>query len=145
MHIEIRRANESDFESIHLLIKEFATFIKTPEKVTITPQQMKQDKMFFNCIIALADHKIAGFATFFNAFYSWTGRAVYLDDLYVSEKHRGLGIGTKLLNHVIETAKAENCKSVKWQVSNWNQNAIEFYQKMGAITDDVEINCILSL
>ena len=79
------------------------------------------------------------------AYYSWTGKTIYLDDLYVLENYRGRGIGNALLDKVIETAKTENCKKVRWQVSNWNGKAIEFYKKRGAIIDDVEINCDLLL
>ena len=86
-----------------------------------------------------------GFATYFIAYYSWTGKVVYLDDLYVLEKYRGLGIGSKLLDRVIEIAKNENCKKVRWQVSNWNDKAIEFYKMRGAIIDEVEINCDLKI
>jgi GNAT superfamily N-acetyltransferase len=145
MTLDIRKAKTTDFEEIHSLIKEFAEFIKTPEKVITTPSQMNNDKGYFNCFIAVDKNKIIGFATYFIAYYSWTGKAIYLDDLYVLEKYRGQGIGNKLLDKVIETAKSENCKKVKWQVSNWNEKAIEFYKIRGATIDEVEINCDLTL
>lgn len=145
MKSEIRTANEIDFEVIYLLIKEFGDFINKSEKITITLEQMINNKMFFGCFVAEVDSKIVGFATFFDAYYSWTGRAIYLDDLYVLETYRGHGIGTKLFNTIIGKAKEEKCYKVKWQVSNWNTKAIEFYKKMGAIIDDVEINCDLKL
>jgi GNAT superfamily N-acetyltransferase len=145
MTIDIRKAEPADFEEIYSLIIEFAEFIKTPEKVITTPSQMIKDKDYFNCFIAVAKNKVVGFATYFIAYYSWTGKAVYLDDLYVLEKYRRLGIGNKLLDKVIETAKSENCKKVKWQVSNWNKKAIEFYKMRGATIDEVEINCDLKL
>ncbi len=146
MIIDIRKAKPVDFEEIYSLIIEFAEFIKTPEKVITTPSQVINDKDYFNCFIAVDDKKkVVGFATYFIAYYSWTGKAVYLDDLYVLEKYRGLGIGNKLLDKIIEIAKSENCKKVKWQVSNWNEKAIEFYKMKGAIIDDVEINCELKL
>jgi GNAT superfamily N-acetyltransferase len=145
MAIDIRKAEPNDFEEIYSLIIEFAKFIKTPEKVTTTASQMIEDKNHFNCFIAVDKNKIVGFATYFIAYYSWTGKAVYLDDLYVLDKCRRLGIGKMLLDKVIETAKSENCKKVKWQVSKWNKKAIEFYKMRGAIIDEVEINCDLHL
>lgn len=146
MTINIRKAEPVDFEEVYSLIIEFATFIKTPEKVMTTPSQMMTDKDYFNCFIAVDDkNKVVGFATYFIAYYSWTGKTVYLDDLYVLEQFRGLGIGNKLLDKVIETAKRENCKKVRWQVSNWNEKAIEFYKMRGATIDEVEINCDLKL
>jgi hypothetical protein len=46
---------------------------------------------------------------------------------------------------VINLAKQEQCKKVRWQVSGWNSNAIAFYKKMGANIDSTEINCDLVL
>jgi GNAT superfamily N-acetyltransferase len=145
MPIEIRKAESHDFIHVYTLIKEFATFIKTPEKVSITVEQMKQDMGYFNCFIAVENDVVIGFATYFFSYYSWSGKAIYLDDLYVPEPFRGRGIGTSLLDKIIETGKSENCKKVKWQVSNWNNKAIAFYKKRGAVIDDVEINCDLAL
>ncbi len=145
MTIDIRKAEANDFEAIYSLIIEFAEFIKTPEKVITSPTQMKKDKDYFNAYIAVDNNQIVGFATYFMAYYSWSGKAVYLDDLYVLEKYRGLGIGNQLLDTVIATAKTENCKKVRWQVSNWNEKAIAFYKMRGAAIDTVEINCDLEI
>jgi GNAT superfamily N-acetyltransferase len=145
MSIEIRKATENDFCFIHDLIKEFATFIKTPEKVTITLEQMIQEKEYFQCLVASENNQIIGFATYFFSYYSWTGKALYIDDLYVNEKFRGRQAGTKLMDSIIEIARGKNCKKVKWQVSNWNDKAIEFYKKRGAVIDEIEINCDLKL
>lgn len=145
MNIEIRKAKPDDFQDIHKLIMDFATFIKTPEKVQTTPEQMIKDQLFFNCIIATGGKEIIGFATFFFSYYSWTGKAIYLDDLYVKKDYRGKGIGSTLFDKIIEIGKRENCSKMKWQVSNWNSKAQEFYKSRGAIIDDVEINCDLTL
>ncbi len=70
---------------------------------------------------------------------------MYLDDLYVRDAYRKQSVGKKLLNAIIELAKTERCKKVRWQVSGWNTNAIEFYKKMGAVIDSTDINCDLFL
>ncbi|MEP7144451.1 MAG: GNAT family N-acetyltransferase, partial [Ferruginibacter sp.] len=146
MSITIRKAGQHDFPAILSLINEFALFQKTPAKVTITLEQMEKEKGFFQCFVAETDqHTIIGFASFFIAYYSWTGKALYLDDLYVTESYRNKKIGAQLLNAVIDLAKKEQCKKLRWQVSNWNENAIGFYKKIGATIDDVEINCDLEL
>ena len=146
MSITIRPGNENDYAAIHALIKEFAVFQKTPDKVTITIEQMIKEKDFFNCIVAEDSiGEIVGFASWFFAYYSWSGRAVYLDDLYVKASCRGQNTGTKLLESIIETARKMNCKKVRWQVSNWNKPAIAFYKKIGASIDDTEINCDFNL
>ena len=108
MDISIRSADQNDFPDILNLIKEFAVFQKTPEKVKITLGQMEQEKDFFKCFVAEANgNKIVGFASFFFAYYSWTGKALYLDDLYVVEPYRKRKVGAQLLAAVIDLAKRE--------------------------------------
>ena len=146
MSIVIRKGTPEDFPAIFRLIQEFAVFQKTPEKVTITLDQMLENKHLFQCLVVeIEDAQLIGFASFFLAYYSWSGKALYLDDLYVKKEFRGHQIGTQLLDRLIDYANAEQCKKVRWQVSNWNKEAIEFYKKMGAKVDDTEINCDLYL
>ena len=144
--MHIRQATEADFPAIMALLNEFATFQKTPDRVSNTLEQMRADKDLFICFVA-EDNKqqIVGYAICFFAYYSWSGKNLYLDDLYVKESARGYSIGTKLFYTVIEHAKATHCKKLRWQVSNWNTPAIAFYKKMGASIDDVELNCHLEL
>jgi len=91
------------------------------------------------------DHTIIGFASYYFTYFSWSGKGLFLDDLYITESYRKQGIGVQLLNAVIELGKKEQCKKLRWQVSGWNKDAIGFYKKIGAIVDDTEINCDLSL
>lgn len=141
-----RIANEKDFGSIHALNQQFSHFIKTPQKFKMTVEQMKADQEQFKIIIVeSAADGIIGFASTFIAWYSWIGKSLYLDDLYILEKYRKNGLGSSLMNEVINLARREGCKKVRWQVSKWNENAIDFYKKKGAIIDDVEINCDLIL
>lgn len=140
--LNIREATENDLPAIHALILEFAAFQKSTEKVSVTIEQMKKDKGLFRCLVAeTTDGEIIGFASYFFAYYSWTGKAVYLDDLYVTQTHRKKGVGAALLNGIIDIARRNNCIKVRWQVSNWNKNGIDFYKRMGAEIDEVEINC----
>ena len=142
MKVQIRQAIETDFPAIIVMLQEFSIFQGTPEKFAITAEQMRADKHLFQCLVAItAKEEIAGFATYFPAYYSWTGKALYLDDLYVKEAFRGKGIGKKILTTIIDEAKTKGCKKVRWQVSKWNSNAIQFYKSIGATIDDVEINC----
>ena len=109
-------------------------------------EQLQQDKDIFNCLVAeTPTGEIVAFATYFFTYYSWTGKALYLDDLYVKKDFRNLSLGKDLLSAIISIATETSCKKVRWQVSKWNDNAIEFYKKMGAVIDDTEINCDLHL
>jgi GNAT superfamily N-acetyltransferase len=68
-----------------------------------------------------------------------------MDDLYVRPEYRGKGIGTHLVQKIISLAKASACHKLRWQVSNWNTTAIDFYKSLGASIDPVEQNCDLAL
>jgi GNAT superfamily N-acetyltransferase len=146
MGVTIRMADCKDFPAILTLIKEFALFQKTPEKVAISLEQMVNEADYFKCLVAETENKeLIGFASFFFAYYSWTGKALYLDDLYVTDPFRKRGIGKLLLEAVIYLAKEKGCKKIRWQVSKWNENAIAFYKGIGATVDDIEINCDLNI
>jgi GNAT superfamily N-acetyltransferase len=142
MNCIVRQATEDDFSKIHQLNREFAHFIKTPEKFRISVQQMIDEQEHFRMIVAENEEmQIVGFATTYFAWYSWIGKSLYLDDIYIKEDYRGLGLGTKMMNEIFSLAKKENCKKIRWQVSNWNKKAIEFYKKKGAVIDGTEWNC----
>lgn len=142
MSIHIRKAEEADFPAILEMIKSLALFEKAPEKVTNSVEQMQEEKDLFRCVVAeTKTGEIVGMALWFYAYYTWVGKSLYLDDLFVKESHRKNKIGTLLLNYIMEVARNENCKRVRWQVLNWNTNAIELYRKAGAVIDGEWLNC----
>jgi len=144
MTVTIRKIEESDYLVLIFLFKEFALFEKLPEKMTNSVEQMLREKEYLKGFVAVnvAD-EILGYVTYFFGYYTWIGKSLYMDDLYVRPNFRGAGVGTKLINEVITFAKAENCKKLRWQVSEWNQPAIDFYKSLGANVDAVESNCDL--
>lgn len=142
MSFTIRPATENDFPEILGLIRELATFEKAPEKVTNTVEQMLAEKDLFRCYVAERETgEIIGMALFFIAYYTWVGKSLYLDDIYVKEAFRKHKIGTALLSKIFEIARAESCKRVRWQVLRWNKPAIGFYEKKGAVLDGEWLNC----
>ncbi len=142
MKTNIRTASEADFPAILQMINELATFEKAPKKVTNSIEQMQTEKDLFGCFVAENEDKnIIGFALYFFAYYTWVGKSLYLDDVYVKEEYRGQGVGQMLLDKIFEIAKTENCKRLRWQVLNWNTPAIDLYKKIGATLDDEWINC----
>jgi GNAT superfamily N-acetyltransferase len=142
MNISIRKAIEDDFPAILSLIKELAEFEKASEKVTNSIELMKKEKDFFHCFVAETHKKeIVGIALYYFVYYTWVGKSLYLDDIFVKENFRKHKIGTALLRKIFEIAKTEDCKRVRWQVLNWNQSAIEMYKKCGAVIDDEWLNC----
>lgn len=144
MTVTIRKIDERDFLVLISLFKEFALFEKLPEKMTNSVEQMLREKEYLTGFVAVNDaDEILGYATYFFGYYTWIGKSLYMDDLYVRPNFRGAGVGTKLIKEVIAYAKAEKCKKLRWQVSEWNQPAIDFYKSLGANVDAVESNCDL--
>jgi ribosomal protein S18 acetylase RimI-like enzyme len=140
--INIRTATEEDFPSILLLIKELAAFEKAHDKVSNSVEQMKKEKDLFRCFVAeTVSGEIVGMALYFFAYYTWVGKSLYLEDIYIKESFRKQNIGTALLRKIFEVANEEDCKRVRWQVLNWNKAAINMYIKNGAEIDDEWLNC----
>lgn len=144
MIVSLRKITDSDFSTLVLLFKEFALFEKLPEKMTNSVDQMLAEKEYLNGFVAEnSQNEIVGYVTCFFAYYTWIGKSLYMDDLYVRPEFRSKGIGTLLITEIITFAKKENCKKLHWQVSEWNKPAIEFYESFGAKIDGVESNCDL--
>ncbi len=142
MNIKIRKATTEDFPEIILLIKELAAFEKSADKVSNSVELMKQEMEFFHCFVAETEtREIAGMVIYFFAYYTWVGKSLYLEDIYIKEPFRRHKIGTALLCKIFEVARNENCKRVRWQVLNWNSTAIQMYRKNGAEIDDEWLNC----
>jgi GNAT superfamily N-acetyltransferase len=144
--ITLREATEADFPALIDLFLEFATFENLPHKMINSVMKMKKEKDYFNGFVAVTpDQQIIGYATWFFSYYTFTGKAMYMDDLYITPGFRGKGLGTVLINRVIEKAKETRCNKLRWQVSEWNHAAIGFYKQLGAEVDEVERNCNLNL
>ncbi len=142
MTYTIRRATEKDFPAILAMIRELALYEKAPEKVTNSVEQMRKEKdLFRSFIVEKADGEPIAMALYFIAYYTWVGKSLYLDDIYVKEPYRSYGIGSALLRKVFEDARAEGCKRVRWQVLNWNEPAIQVYKRYNAEIDDEWLNC----
>ncbi len=138
----IRKATTNDFPAILGMIKELARFEKAPEKVTNTVKQMEAEQELFECfVVENKDGEVIAMALYYFAYYTWIGKSLYLDDLYVKEAYRGNGIATALIKEIFEVAKKEKCKRVRWQVLDWNEPAIQLYKKLGADVDGEWCNC----
>jgi len=130
----IRKATEEDAESILALVMELAVYEKAKDQVTATVEDyrysLKMNKIY--CQVAEIDGEVIGIALYYETFSTWRGLMYYLEDFVVSEKYRGQGIGQLLMDVFIAEAKKAGAVLVKWQVLDWNDPAINFYEKMGA-------------
>jgi GNAT superfamily N-acetyltransferase len=150
--IKIRQARKSDVPQILALIKELAHYEKAPGEVRVTEKELKRDgfgkKRLYDCFVAEypipnSQYLIVGIAFYYIKYSTWKGRCIYLEDIIVTEKMRGKGIGKLLFEKVIETAKKMRVRKLEWQVLNWNEHAINFYKKYNTVFDNEWINCKL--
>ena len=132
----IRLATKYDMKSVHDLIVELAIFEKEPNAVEVTVKNLEEDgygkQPKFTCFVAEADAKIVGAALVYNRYSTWKGEVLHLEDLIVKESMRGSGLGSKLLDEVVKHGKKIGVKRICWEVLDWNEPAIAFYEKKGA-------------
>jgi GNAT superfamily N-acetyltransferase len=86
----------------------------------------------FRALIAEWDGHAAGYALFFGYYSTWAGPGLYLEDVFVRHQFRGKGIGMKMLSMVAEIALKEERRALRWEVLDWNTNAIRLYESLGA-------------
>ena len=132
----IRKALPEDIPAIYKLICELAIFEKEPDAVEVTEEELYKygfsDDAFYHCIVAEVSGEVIGIALFYFRFSTWKGKAVHLEDLIVTQSYRGKGIGQALYDEVLLFSKAEGVRRVQGEVLDWNQPAIDFYEKSGA-------------
>ncbi len=148
MDINIRFATENDCERMLELIHELALYENMPEEVTVTLDEFKEagfgEEVAWKAFVAVCNGNIEGFALYHIRYSTWKGPRLYLEDFIVTEKMRGQGIGKILFERVIEETKARNYKGMVWQVLDWNQPAINFYNKYNAEFEGGWLNASLS-
>jgi GNAT superfamily N-acetyltransferase len=146
MKIAIRHANVSDYPHMLELFREFSVYQKLPERMKNSLVKMEEEQEFLHAFVAETEsNEIIGYATWFFTYFTWSGKGMYIDDLFVKPEYRGSGIGKLLMNKIIDLARESKCHKLRWQVSFWNKPAIAFYEKLGAEIDDLEKNCDLNL
>lgn len=136
MLTRIRKAIPEDIPAMYELICELAIFEKEPDAVEVTPEELYRygfgTEAFYKCIVAELEDKIVGMALYYFRFSTWKGKALHLEDLIVTQSYRGKGIGQALYDEVLLDARKEQVRRVQWEVLDWNQAAIDFYEKSGA-------------
>ncbi len=147
-NITIRSGTPGDLPRTLELIRELAEFEKEPEAVTTTVESMLEDgfgkRPVFGFFVAEVDQDIVGISVYYYRYSTWRGTCIYLEDLIVTESHRGSGIGKLLFDRTVQKAKDDNCNGVSWQVLDWNKPAIDFYEKYSAKIEGQWMNCSLS-
>lgn len=133
----LRKATPNDMYAVHQLITELAVFEKEPEAVATSPEELLRDGFsenpLFEALVAEVDGQILGMALYYPRYSTWKGKTLHLEDLIVSAAHRGKGIGMALYQAFLQEAVKQNVRRAEWVVLDWNQNAIDFYEKSGAV------------
>lgn len=142
--IEITKGTKEDLPKVLELIKELATYEKAPLEVENTVEEMIQDgftdQPVFYLLTAKIDGAIRGIAIYYIKYSTWKGKCIFLEDIIVTEKFRGHGIGAKLFEAVIAVSKDMKVRRMEWQVLDWNEPAIRFYKKYNANLDPEWLN-----
>lgn len=127
-------AQKEDAKHILRLVKELAEYEKAADQVITSVAEYEYMIESHKVACLLAEHKdsVIGIALYYETFSTWRGLMYYLEDLVVMESYRRQGIGQLLIDGFIEKAKEANASMVKWQVLDWNEPAIKFYEQMGA-------------
>ena len=136
MEFTIRKAEKTDAASILGLIRELAIFEREPEAVVITEKDIQihgfGSTPLFHCIVAETNHTVVGMALFYHRYSTCKGPTFHLEDLIVTEVHKGKGVGTALYQAFIAEAYEVGVNRIEWVVLDWNTPAVQFYKSSGA-------------
>lgn len=137
MFVKIRKATRNDVPEILKLIRELAVFEREPDAVEVTVAELLRDGFgenpAFEVLLAETKTGIAGMALYYYRYSTWKGKTIHLEDLIVKQADRGTGIGKLLFESFLGEVKKQNVRRAEWVVLDWNQNAIDFYEKYGAV------------
>jgi GNAT superfamily N-acetyltransferase len=135
--LTLRFAVPEDVPVILELIKELAEYEKLSDQVVATAEKLTNslfgDQPAPEVIIAEYLSKPVGFSLFFHNFSTFLGqRGIYIEDIYVKQDYRSMGIGKSILVYLAKLAVERGCGRIEWSVLDWNINALNFYNELGA-------------
>jgi len=145
MKINIRRAVRQDCPRMLELVHELATFERAPQEVSVTLEHFEESGFGNNPVywafVAEENGVIVAFSLYYIRYSTWKGQRMYLEDILVTESHRGKKIGQMLMDTLIIEAREKNLHGITWQVLEWNEPAINFYKKYQPAFDREWITC----
>jgi GNAT superfamily N-acetyltransferase len=139
--LSIRQATADDATLILHFIRELAIYEKAEHEVLATEETITQtifaDDSHVEALICEQDGKALGIAIYFYNYSTWLAKSgLYLEDLYVSPEHRGKGAGKLLLKKMAQIAIEKNCGRFEWSCLDWNKPSRDFYESIGAVSQD---------
>lgn len=134
--MNIRKGRPEDMQAVLELIQELADFEKEPDAVLVKVDDLIRDGFgpipLFHVFVAEVESEIVGIALYYYRYSTWKGKIIHLEDLVVTDKMRGTGLGYALYSEIIKQGKRDKVRRIDWHVLDWNASAIEFYEKSGA-------------
>jgi GNAT superfamily N-acetyltransferase len=136
--VKIKQARNEDIPLILTFIKEIAAYEKLSDEV-VTSEDTLKESLFgkSSCaevILSYLNNQPVAFAVYFHNFSTFTGKkGLYLEDIFVRPAYRGHGVGMQMLKYLAKLAIERDCGRMEWSVLNWNEPAINFYNKIGAV------------
>ncbi|KQY60173.1 GCN5 family acetyltransferase [Aeromicrobium sp. Root495] len=145
----VREATPDDVETIVQLVRDLAEYEREPEAAQATPEQIHAalfgPESVASCFMAEVDGAPAGMALWYRTFSTWTGLpGIHLEDLFVLPEHRGSGLGKALLVALSRICLDRGWPRLEWDVLDWNEPSIAFYDRLGALPQDTWIGYRLS-
>jgi GNAT superfamily N-acetyltransferase len=139
--LSIEPARPQDAALIVALVRELAEYERLLDQVVLTEQDVHRDlfgpRTYAEAVIAREGDEPVGFALWFYNYSTFAGRpGLYLEDLFVRPAFRGKGYGEALLRHLARIALDRGCARFEWAVLDWNEPALAFYRKLGAVPMD---------
>jgi GNAT superfamily N-acetyltransferase len=150
--VSIRPGTRADVPQAFDLVVELAVYEKAADDVNNTAERMAEDGFgpapLFGMLVAEessrpAGQQVVGLALYYFRYSTWKGKRLYLEDIIVTESHRGQGLGKELLDATVDMARQTACTGMMWQVLDWNEPAIGFYRQFNTRFDNGWINCHL--
>jgi GNAT superfamily N-acetyltransferase len=135
--LDLRPATAADVPVVLELIRALAEYEREPAAVVATEADLLRDgfgeRPLFHVLLASWDGAPVGFALYVFTYSTWRGRPVlYLEDLFVRPEHRKKRIGLALMKELARIAVELRCERFVWEVLDWNEPSIRFYESLGA-------------
>jgi GNAT superfamily N-acetyltransferase len=137
MNITIRRAKKNDSKTFLTLVEALADYEKLKRPTRAAKQRLIDDafgkRKRIDAFLAFADDTPVGYAIIFETYSSFLAKpTLYLEDIFILEEYRCFGIGKKFFDVLLKEARDRKCGRMEWTVLDWNEPAINFYNKLGA-------------
>jgi GNAT superfamily N-acetyltransferase len=132
----IRAVGEADVETLFSLIVELAEYEKLADKVKGDAGVLRRtlfEERAAEALLLESGGEAIGYAIFFTTFSSFECRSgIWMEDVYVRPEHRRGGIGRRVIEHLAQLAVERGHVRLEWCALDWNEPALNFYDKLGA-------------